>query len=215
MTRATNDEVPDWVTVDSANAVYVAGVGGPSPNVGNVSFLKPVTLKYDSAGTPLWATFNGGDIQVTVDDLAGGSVFTLYRGQMTSARFEQTGISDPVPATPAQLTATGDFNGAEFRMALAWTDNASNEFWYAIERCAGAGCSNFAEIGRTTGENASGFQDGPLTSGATFTYRVRAVGFTGNSGYSNTATGTTSASRACGAVGGRRRLGQLRAAHLD
>jgi hypothetical protein len=188
----TNDEVPDWITVDSASAVYVAGVGGPSPSVGNVSFLKPVTLKYDSAGTPLWATFNGGDIQVTVDDVAGGSVFTLYRGQMTSARFEQTGISDPVPATPTQLTATGDFNGAEFRMALAWTDNASNEFWYAIERCPGAGCSNFVEIGRTTGENPSGFRDGPLTSGATFTYRVRAVGFTGNSGYSNTATGTTS-----------------------
>ena len=185
-----NDEVPDWVTVDGANAVYVSGMGGPGPSTGNVSFLKPVTLKYDAAGTPIWATFNGGDVQVTVDDAGGGSVFTLYRGQMTSVRFEQTG-SDAVPAAPAQLSATGDFNGVEFRVDLAWTDNATNEFFYAIERCAGAGCSNFVEIAHALGENATGFRDAPLTSGATYTYRVRAVGFTGNSGYSNVASVTT------------------------
>jgi fibronectin type 3 domain-containing protein len=187
-----NDEVPDWVTVDGANAVYVSGMGGPGPSTGNVSFLKPVTLKYDAAGTPIWATFNGGDIQVTVDDTGGGGVFTLYRGQMTSVRFEQTG-SDAVPAAPAQLSATGSFNGVEFRVDLAWTDNATNEFSYAIERCAGAGCSNFVEIARALGENATGFRDAPVTSGATYTYRVRAVGFTGNSGYSNTATAMTTA----------------------
>ena len=98
------------------------------------------------------------------------------------------GSSDPVPAAPTQLTAHGYFNGVEFRIDLAWTDNATNEFYYAIERCAGAGCSNFVEIGRALGENATGFRDAPLTSGATYTYRVRAIGFTGNSGYSNTAT---------------------------
>jgi len=187
----TNDEVPDWVAVDSTDAVYVAGMGGPSPSVGNVSFLKPVTLKYDAAGTPVWATFNGGDAQVAVDDLGGGSVFTLYRGQMTSARFDQTGVPDPVPAAPSQLTGTGSFNGVEFRIDLAWTDHATNEFWHAIERCAGAGCANFVEIGRALGENATGFRDAPLNSGATYTYRVRAIGFTGNSGYSNIAITST------------------------
>jgi len=187
----TNDEVPEWVTVDLAGAVYVAGMGGPSPSIGNVSFLKPVTVKYDSAGTPVWATFDGGNAQVTVSDAEGGSVFTLAAGQMTSARFEQTGAADPVPAAPTQLGAAVDFNGAEFRIDLAWTDNATNEFGYAVERCAGAGCSNFAEIGRT-GEDASGFRNTPVALGTTYTYRVRAVGFTGTSAYSNTATATTS-----------------------
>jgi hypothetical protein len=187
-----NDEVPEWVTVDSAHAVYVAGMGGPGPNTGNVSFLKPVTLKYDSAGTPIWVTFVGGNAQVTVDDAAGGRVFTLDSNQMTSARFDQTGSEDPIPAAPTGLTTANSFNGVEYRIDLAWTDHATNEFYYAIERCAGAGCSNFAELGTALSENATGFRDRPLTAGATFTYRVRAIGFTGNSGYSNTATASTS-----------------------
>jgi fibronectin type 3 domain-containing protein len=187
----TFDEVPDWVTVDAAGAVYVAGMGGPSPSVGNVSVLKTVTAKYDSAGTPIWAAFNGGNTQVTVDDA--GGVFTLGDGVMTSARFEQTGASDPIPSAPTQLTATGSFSGVEFRIDLAWTNNATNEFFHAIERCPGAKCTNFAEIGRTTGANSGGFRDSPLTSGATYTYRVRAVGFTGNSAYSNSAVGATPA----------------------
>jgi hypothetical protein len=184
----TNDEVPGWVTVDAADAVYVGGMGGPSPSVGNVSFLKPVTLKYDAAGRPIWAVFNGGDAHVTVD--AGLSVFTLGTGAMTSARFEQTGASDPVPAAPTPLTATGSFNGAESSVNLAWADDATNELGYAVERCPGASCSAFVEIGRT-GENATGFRDTPLPAGTTYTYRVRALGFTGNSAYSNAATATT------------------------
>jgi predicted phage tail protein len=168
-------------------------MGGPTPSIGNVSYLKLVTLKYDSTGTPIWVTFNGGNAQVTVDEVGEGSVFTLATAQMTSARFDQTGVSDPVPATPTQLTGAGYFNGVEFRIDLAWTDHATNEFYYAIERCAGAGCSNFVEIGRTLGEDSSGFRDAPVTTGATYTYRVRAVGFTGNSGYSNTAEVATPA----------------------
>jgi hypothetical protein len=144
---------------DGAGAVYVAGMGGPSPSTGNVSFLKPVTLKYDAVGTPVWAIFDGGNAQVTVSDSEGGSVFTLASGQMTSARFEQTGSADPVPAAPTQLVATGDFNGVESRINLAWTDNATSEFWHAVERCAGAGCSGFVEIGRALGENGTGFRD--------------------------------------------------------
>jgi hypothetical protein len=187
----TNNEIPEWVFVDSADAVYVAGMGGPSPNVGNVSFLKPVTLKYDSQGTPIWATFVGGNAQVTVDEPGGVRVFTLATGQMTSARFDQTGNSDPIPAAPTNLTGAASFNGVEFRIDLTWVDRAINELYYAIERCAGAGCSNFVQISTAVGENATGFRDAPLTSGATYTYRVRATGFAGNSGYSNAATAST------------------------
>jgi hypothetical protein len=167
-------------------------MGGPSPSIGLVSLLKPVTLKYDAAGNPIWATFNGGHAQVTVD--AGGDVFTLTSA-MTSVRFAQTGASDPVPAAPTQLTATPYFNGAENSVNLLWADNATNELGYSIERCPGAGCSNFAQVGRT-GENPEdnpvfGFTDRSLPSGTTFTYRVRAMGFTGNSPYSNVVTVTT------------------------
>jgi len=183
-----NDEVPEWVTVDDAGAVYVAGMGGPGPSSGVVSFLKPVTLKYTAAGAPVWVTFVGGNAQATVD---GTSVFTLETGQMTSARFDQTGDPDPIPAAPTSLSAAGSFDGAEHRIDLAWTDRAANEFYYAIERCAGAGCSTFVEIATAVGENATGFRDRPLAEATTYSYRVRAVGFTGSSGYSNTATAST------------------------
>ena len=104
--------------MDDGGAVYVAGMGGPSPSLGNVSFLKPVTLKYDAAGTPVWATFKGGDAQVTVD--AEGGACSCSTVPMTSARFEQTGSTDPVPAAPTQLSATGYFYRSENPIDLLW-----------------------------------------------------------------------------------------------
>jgi predicted phage tail protein len=91
----------------------------------------------------------------------------------------------------SNVVATGTaFNGAESSVNLAWADDATNELGYAVERCPGASCSAFVEIGRT-GENATGFRDTPLPAGTTYGYRVRALGFTGNSAYSNAATATT------------------------
>src|SRR5207245_1602361 len=66
-------------------------------------------------------------------------------------------------------------------------DNATNEDGYRIERCAGAGCTSFAEIA-TVGANVATYQDAGLTGGTSYSYQVRAYNVAGNSGYSNTAT---------------------------
>jgi hypothetical protein len=74
---------------------------------------------------------------------------------------------------------------------LSWTDNATNEDGYQIERCTGASCSNFVQVA-TTGPNAATYANTTgLSASTTYSYRVRAYNTGGNSGYSTTATATT------------------------
>jgi chitodextrinase len=62
---------------------------------------------------------------------------------------------------------------------------------YRVERCQGAGCTNFAEIVTTSTTNHS---DTGRLPGTTYRYRVRAFDAAGNlSAYSSIATVTTSA----------------------
>ena len=93
----------------------------------------------------------------------------------------------PPPAAPTALTATGVSTS---QINLAWTDNATNEDGYYVERCTGAACVNFAQI-QIVGPNATSYQDTGLTAGTTYRYQVRAYNTGGVSGYSNIANGTT------------------------
>jgi glucose/arabinose dehydrogenase len=92
------------------------------------------------------------------------------------------------PSAPTNLTATAlGASGA----SLAWTaatDNGAVDN-YPVERCAGVGCSSFAQVG-TSPETT--FVDVGLNPSTSYTYRVRAADTNGNLGpYSNTATITT------------------------
>src|SRR5205814_9798391 len=60
---------------------------------------------------------------------------------------------------------------------------------YQVERCQGAGCSTFTQIGTPT---ATTFSDTGLMPGTSYSYRVRATDAAANlSGYSNVAGATT------------------------
>jgi hypothetical protein len=93
------------------------------------------------------------------------------------------------PAAPTNLSATATGSST---IGLAWTDNADNESGFRVERCTGAGCTNFAQVGQT-GTNATSFGDTGLAPGTTYTYRVYAFNSGGNSGFSNEASATTQA----------------------
>jgi hypothetical protein len=95
----------------------------------------------------------------------------------------------PTPAAPTGLTAAAVSSS---QINLAWTDNANNETGFKIERCQGAGCSNFAQIA-TTGANVTTFSNTGLTASTSYSYRVRATNLGGDSAYSNTASATTPA----------------------
>jgi hypothetical protein len=61
---------------------------------------------------------------------------------------------------------------------------------YVVQRCQGAGCTNFAQIATLTATN---YNDSGLSSGATYNYRVLALDAAGDlSPYSNVASATTS-----------------------
>jgi serine protease AprX len=91
------------------------------------------------------------------------------------------------PAAPSGLTATAISSS---QINLAWTDNANNETGFKIERCTGAGCSNFAQIA-TVGADVTTFPNTSLTASTSYSYRVRATNAGGDSAYSNTASATT------------------------
>jgi hypothetical protein len=57
---------------------------------------------------------------------------------------------------------------------LSWNPSAEqggSVSQYSVERCAGAGCSNFAQVGTTAN---TGYADSSVLAGTTYNYRVRA-----------------------------------------
>jgi hypothetical protein len=67
---------------------------------------------------------------------------------------------------------------------LTWTDNASNESGFKVERSPNG--SSFAQIA-TTAANATAYVDTGVTANQNYFYRVRGFNAYGNSPYSNTA----------------------------
>src|SRR5262249_18778553 len=62
---------------------------------------------------------------------------------------------------------------------------------YQVERCQGAGCTTFAQFGTVSGTGTS-YSDTGLSTGTSYSYRVRAIDAAGNLGpYSNTASAST------------------------
>jgi chitodextrinase len=94
------------------------------------------------------------------------------------------------PTAPSNLTATAVSTS---QIDLAWTASTDNMgvTGYRVERCQGAGCTNFAEVASTIGTT---YSDTALPAGTSFSYRVRAADTSGNlSPYSNTSSATTNA----------------------
>ena len=92
------------------------------------------------------------------------------------------------PSQPGTLTATAVSGG---EIDLSWGASSDNVgvTGYQLERCQGAGCSNFTQIATPT---ATSYKDTTVTASTSYSYRVRATDAAGNlSPYSNTATTTT------------------------
>lgn len=120
-------------------------------------------------------------INTGVDVGLGGCVGTCDKGA-----FEFGGGADVTPpSAPGTPIATPVSSS---QMSLSWpsaTDNVAVT-GYRIERCAGAGCINFVQIGTSI---AAIYADNGLLSSTIYQYRVRATDAAGNLGaYSNTAT---------------------------
>ena len=73
---------------------------------------------------------------------------------------------------------------------MTWQDGSTNESAFQIERCANAGCTNFAPIAGV-GSNVTSYNDTTVAGTTTYRYRVRASNVLGPSQYSNIADATT------------------------
>ncbi len=93
------------------------------------------------------------------------------------------------PAAPTDLAVNAISHS---QIDLTWTDNATDETGFKIERCTGVGCSDFAQIA-TVGADVAGYANTGLAASTSYSYRVRATNDGGDSNYSNTATAVTAA----------------------
>jgi hypothetical protein len=179
----------------------------------DASITSPATGSAFPAGTPIALTANAAD-EGSITQVAFYAGPTLIGTTATSpysvtwnnaptgahrltARATDNGglvhISAPVfisvaagaPSAPTNLAA-GTVTASA--VPLTWTDNATNETGYQVERAVGGG--NFALLA-TLGANATSHTDSTVAAATSYSYRVRAVNAAGNSDYSNTVGVTT------------------------
>ena len=109
--------------------------------------------------------------------------------QMVAFRTASGGGTSTPPTAPRNLTATAT---SANQINLSWTASTSNVGLanYVVQRCQGAGCTNFAQIATQAGTT---YSDTGLTAGTSYSYRVQAVDDeAGNlSPYSRVASATT------------------------
>jgi YD repeat-containing protein len=104
----------------------------------------------------------------------------------------QTGLCEPESVPPSVPT---NLSSVPMRAAMTLTWSASTDnvavTGYAVERCLGAACSDFAAVATTAGTT---YPDSGLASNTMYRYRARAFDAAGNhSAYSAIAEATTPA----------------------
>jgi titin len=89
-----------------------------------------------------------------------------------------------VPAAPTSLTATAT---STTQIDLAWTDNATNETGYIVQRRSPAGSGGYSQIA-TLSAGANSYSNTGLTESVQYEYRVYATNAAGASANSNAAS---------------------------
>ena len=84
-----DDEVPAFLSIDAANAIYVTGRAGPIPPDIGISLLKMTTTKYAPDGTLVWVVNQDINRAVAVRVGTDQAVYVLGQGQMLTVRYLQ------------------------------------------------------------------------------------------------------------------------------
>ena len=160
-------------------------------------------VKFGTAsGGPYTGTASPTGTSTTVVGLANGTPYyfvvtgTNTVGESNPSAQVSSRPVPPPPGAPTGLTATAV---SASQVNLAWTDNATNETGFLVERKTGT-TGTYAQVG-TAGANVTTYQNtSGLSASTLYTYRVRATNAGGNSAYSNEASATTQAAQSGGAV---------------
>lgn len=194
-----NADVPTDIAVDEQGDVYVTGYAHKSV-AGDDDFLT-LKLKRDN-GIILWnALFNGpggGDDQaagmaVGINIASSGDIYVAGWSEqlpLGQGNYDFYGVKYDAGLlnAPTSLVAS---TVAVDTVSLTWADNANNEDQFIIERCAGIGCTNFAQIA-TTAVNENFYTDTTVGANIWYSYRVAASSAAaGASHFSHTASTLT------------------------
>jgi hypothetical protein len=179
-------------TAFSATQVNLTWADNASTETGFTIERAPVTNGIPGAFAPIDGV--GADITTYSDPTASPATTYAYR----VVAFNQGGDSQPSnvatvttlplpPAAPTNLVASAQ---SPTQVNLTWADNADNETGFRVERCTGAGCTNFASLAQLAA-NAATYADTTAVANTTYSYRVFAFNTGGDSQPSNVATVTT------------------------
>jgi chitodextrinase len=154
-----------------------------SPGAGSTNFIQiatPTGTNYSDTSLTAATTYN---YRVQAVDAAGN--LSGYSGVASVT----TLVSDTTPPTaPTNLVASAVSSS---QINLSWTVSTDNVgvTGYLVQRSLGAGSTNFAQVGTSSGTT---FSNTGLSSRTRYNYRVQATDAAGNlSGYSSVASATT------------------------
>jgi hypothetical protein len=196
--------VNPFVAADSTGAVTVASTArGASFSEGGYQ-----TIRFAADGRELSRhLFDGRDdpgqhdqvAALTIDSrdvaLVTGTSWNGYGSlggtalDFVTLRFAGGATPAPTPTllAPSRLEAAAQ---SRSQIRLRWQDNSAGEDGFRIERCAGAGCTDFALLA-TVGRDVTGHLDDGLARNTTYTYRVRAFDANGASAFSDSVAAKT------------------------
>ncbi len=152
-------------------------------NPNNATDVYNLYNQVKAAGNYDWTDDSGDGIQEPLLDVSNTAIFNPAL---------VTGSGGTPPAALANLATAAVLSS---QINLSWIDSDGTEQGFKIERCTGAGCSDFAQIA-TVGANVTSYSNTGLTASTSYSYRVRAYNAAGDSPYSNTATAVTQAAPA-------------------
>ncbi len=172
---------------ETGTGAYQKPAGGPAARQGAVYAVA------GSSGQTSGGVLNHPAMFISLNSL--GSLVLDIAGTRLDAKFlDQAGavrdsftILKGAPAAPSGLIAAAVSTS---QINLQWSDNASNEDGFKVERCAGASCTNFTQVAQLAA-NATAHSDTGLAAATPYRYRVRSFNGVGHSAYSNIAAATT------------------------
>jgi titin len=148
-------------------------------------------------------------VRVRAKNAGGASWYTPPVRMTTETGSGSGGGGAALPAAPSGLSAVA---ASSSQITLSWTDNATNETGFVIERRSGSAV--FAQVA-TVGAGVTTWADSGLTAATAYTYRVRATNAAGSSAFANEATATTSAAPVTAKPGDVNGDGSVNAADLN
>ena len=188
-------------------SVFVVQHSNISSPIDAVSLIGSDTgTRSTSVASPSIITSLSNDLLIGFSKVSAGATFTAGAGftlqPAASSNFlaAETGTAASAGSYGATFTLNSPQDWEAVITAVGYNPNQTTVSWtastevggtiadYLVERCQGTGCTNFAQIGTTTGTT---YNDVGLTGGPIYNYRVRAQDTANTDGpYSSVATVT-------------------------